>query len=56
MALTPLSAVFDVFVFRFAIIMSPAFAGFEMGLSLPVEGKRKDADDADEQDLTQIFI
>ncbi len=43
MALSPLWAVYDVFVFRFAIIMPPAFAGFEMCLSL----ERKNADYAD---------
>ncbi len=43
---------FVMFWILFAIIMSPAFAGFEMCLFL--EGKN--ADDADEQDLTQVFI
>jgi len=37
---------FRIFYTSFATIMSPAFAGFEIGLSL----ERKNADDADEQD------
>ncbi len=38
MVLSPLSAVYDFFI-PFATIMPPAFAGFEMCLYLPVEGK-----------------
>jgi hypothetical protein len=38
LALSPLSAVYGFFI-SFAIIMSPAFAGFEMCLSLPMEEK-----------------
>jgi len=38
MALSPLSAVYYV-LFPFAIILPPAFAGFEMCLPLHIEGK-----------------
>ena len=38
MVLSPLWAVYDFFI-PFAIIMPPAFAGFEMGLYLHIEGK-----------------